>query len=315
MHNFNWDDIRHFLAAARGGSLSAASRLLGGNQPTVGRRIDALEGALGVRLFQRHPKGLTLTDEGRYILHIAESMEEAALAMGRGWQGGTEIQGTVKLAVPEGLASHVIAPGLPLFLERYPRLDVVLLPSSASADLIHGEAEIAVRLFRPIEGDISARKVGEMEFGLYASRSYFASRGTPRNERELARHCFIGYGERLRQADESRWLEKTAKAERFAFRSDDTHARLAATIAGLGLAVLPCFLAERSGLRPAAIAAAIPPRPIWLAVHRDLRNLARVRVTVDWLGSLLQETFPKRPSDAVGKTTRNCPQRPMSESS
>lgn len=285
----DWNDIRYFLAAARGGSLTAASRLLDCHQPTVGRRIDALEQSLGVRLFHRHAQGLTLTDEGRGILGVAESMEEAARNLLRGCGGENEILGSVSVASPEGLATHVIAPGLLKLHENFPLLDVTLLPSSASADLIHGEADIAVRLFRPVEGDLVARKIGEMGLGLYGAPAYFESFGMPEKMTDLIRHRFIGYGARLRHVDESQWLEASAAGGRFLLRSDDTHARLAATVSGLGLAVLPHFLARGAQLRPVAMPAAIPSRPIWLAVHRDLRNLARIRVVLDWLDRLLSE--------------------------
>lgn len=293
MNAMNWDDIRFFLAAARNGSLTGASHSIGSNQPTVGRRIDALEAALGMRLFQRHAQGLTLTDEGRRALHIAETMEEAALGFNRALGNGNEIQGKVGLALPEGLSAYVVAPRLSSLLGRHSRLEISLLPSSASADLIHGEADIAIRLFQPTENDLFARKVGHMEFGIYGSPAYLERHGNPRKRTELMRHQFIGYGERLRHSEESRWLEVAADGGRFLLRSDDTHTRLATAAAGLGLTVLPHFLAKKAQLRSVAMATTIPSRPIWLVVHRDLRNLARVRVTIDWLVEQLREAFPE----------------------
>ncbi len=288
MNPMDWNDIRYFLAVARGGSLTAASRLLDCHQPTVGRHIDALELSLGVRLFQRHAQGLTLTDEGRGILGVAETIEEAARSLHRRCLE-SEIVGNVSIASPEGLAIHVIAPGLLKLHKDFPLLDVTLLPSSASADLIHGEADVAVRLFRPVEGDLAARKIGEMGLGLYGAGTYFESFGMPHEIMELRQHRFIGYGARLRHVDESRWLDEAATGGRFLLRSDDTHARLAAAVAGLGLTVLPHFLARGAQLQPVAISAAIPPRAIWLATHRDLRNLARIRAVLDWLEGLLRE--------------------------
>lgn len=291
MNSMSWDDIRFFLAAARNGSLTGASRSLGSNQPTVGRRIDALEAALGVRLFQRHAQGLTLTDEGRRVLHVAEAMEEAAREFSRTRE--SEIRGRVGLALPEGISVHVVAPSLSSLLERYPQLAISLLPSSASADLVHGEADVAVRLFQPTENDLFARKVGEMKFGIYGSPSYFERHGNPSEKTELMEHQFIGYGERLRHAEENRWLEAAADGGRFLLRSDDTHTRLAAVVAGLGLTVLPHFLGEKTQLQALAMSTSIPSRPIWLVVHRDLRNLARVRVTINWLVEQLKEAFPE----------------------
>lgn len=293
MNSMDWDDIRFFLAAARNGSLTGASHSIGSNQPTVGRRIDALEAALGTRLFQRHAQGLTLTDEGRRVLHIAETMEDAARKFNRAQEKENEIRGKIGLALPEGLSAHVVAPRLPGLLERYPRLEISLLPSSASADLVHGEADVAVRLFQPTENDLFVRKVGEMKFGIYGSKTYFERHGNPRAKTELLQHQFIGYGERLRHSEENRWLEVAAGAGRFPLRSDDTHTRLAAAVAGLGLTVLPHFLGEKTQLLAVAMSTSIPSRPIWLVVHRDLRNLARVRVTINWLVEQLREAFPE----------------------
>lgn len=293
MNTINWDDIRFFLAAARHGSLTGASHSIGSNQPTVGRRIDALEATLEMRLFQRHAQGLTLTDEGRRVLHIAEAMEEAAQGFNRAMGNRNEIQGKVALALPEGLSAYIVAPMLSSLLGRYSQLEISLLPSSASADLIHGEADMAIRLFQPTENDLVARKVGEMNFGIYGSEAYLQRHGNPRSRTDLIRHQFIGYGERLRHSEENRWLETAAAGARFLLRSDDTHTRLAAATAGLGLTVLPHFLAEKVQLQSAVMATAIPPRPIWLVVHRDLRNLARVRVTIDWLVEQLRAAFPE----------------------
>lgn len=292
-HTMNWDDVRFFLAAARHGSLTGASRAMGSNQPTVGRRIDALETSTGVRLFQRHAQGLTLTDEGRRILNVAEAMEDAARALRLAPGKHDEVQGKIGLALPEGLSAYLIAPQLSTLIERHPGLDVSLLPSSASADLIHGEADLAIRLFLPVENDLSARKVGKMGFGVYASPAYFERYGNPRNEKELTQHQFIVYGEKCRHTEEGRWLEAVSSGCRLLLRSDDTHTRLAATVSGLGLTVLPHFLAEKVQLKPIAMATAIPPRTVYLVVHRHLRKLTRVRATLDWLVELLRETFPQ----------------------
>lgn len=289
MNRPNWDDIRFFLAAARTGSLAAASRELGTHQPTVGRRIDALEKRLGVRLFQRHAQGLTLTEEGQRILQAAESMGEAAAMLQRAGNFEDEnIRGCVRIAAPSGLAVHVIAPWLPRLYERFPNLDIVLQPSASSADLTHGEADVAVRLYRPTAGELVVRRAGSMGFGLYGSHAYLQRHGTPPGPADLPQHLFVGYGAQLRQHDESAWLESLSGNARYPLRSDDTHTRLAAAESGIGLAVLPHVLAQRSPhLQRVLPAVEAPPRTIWLVVHRDLRRLARVRAALDWL----EETF------------------------
>lgn len=291
MNNMDWNDIRYFLAAARTGSLAAASRQLGSHQPTVGRHIDSLEKTLGVRLFQRHAQGLTLTDEGQHILQSAEAMSETATLLQHVGSGaGSTLYGSVRIAAPSGLAVHLLAPNLLQFRERFPELDVTLQPSASSADLTHGEADMAIRLYRPAAEELVVRHVGTMGFGLYGSRAYLQQHGVPQTAAELPQHLFIGYGEQLRHLEENRWLESLTGAARFVLRSDDTHARLAAADAALGLAVLPHILAERSPQLSRVLAdEAVPSKPIWLVVHRDLRHLARVRAVLDWLSELFIE--------------------------
>lgn len=285
MNKMDWDDIRFFLAAARTGSLAAASRQLGSHQPTVGRRIDGLEKRLGVRLFQRHAQGLTLTEEGQRIMQAAESMGEAAATLQRASSFEDEdIRGSVRIAAPSGLAMHVIAAKLPQFHERFPNLDVVLQPSVSSADLTHGEADVAVRLYRPTAGELVVRRAGNMGFGLYGSPDYLQQHGTPQNTADLPQHYFIGYGEQLRHLEESCWLESITEGARYLLRSDDTHTRLAATESGVGLAVLPHVLAQRSSqLQRVLKTEDAPLKTIWLVVHRDLRHMTRVRAVLDWL--------------------------------
>ncbi|HEY0720179.1 MAG TPA: LysR family transcriptional regulator [Gammaproteobacteria bacterium] len=292
MNSLDWNDIRFFLAAAHSGSLAAASRQLGSHQPTVGRHIDTLEKRLGVRLFQRHAQGLTLTEEGQRILQAAEAMGDAAAMLHRiGTLEATELRGSVRIAAPSGLAVHLIAPHLPRFCERYPALDVTLQPSASSADLTHGEADVAIRLYRPDAEELVVRHVGAMGFGLYGSSAYLQQRGVPQQRSDMARHYFIAYGEQLRHLEENRWLETLAGDARFVVRSDDTHTRLAAAAAGVGLAVLPHILAQRfSQLQRVIEDAEVPSKPIWLVVHRDLRHLARVRAVLDWLMELFSES-------------------------
>lgn len=288
MNNANWDDLRIFLTAARSGSLSAASRELGSNQPTVGRHIDMLEQTLGMRLFQRHPRGLTLTDEGKRILEIAEEMDRAAATLARQPHGGYQtISGTVHIAAPEGLAVCVLAPALDEFTRSHPDLNLILDPSSASADLTRGEADIAVRLYRPDTQDLVVRRIRDMEFGLYASTEYLHRHGTPSSATALQEHRFIGYGNGLRDHPENRWLEALIGPARIALRSDNTLTRLTATRTGMGIAVLPQLLITDAALERVLPEIAPQARTIWLAIHRDLQHVARNRLVLEFLADTL----------------------------
>jgi len=285
MINMDWDNIRYFLAAARTLSLSAASRSLNSNQPTVGRRIDSLEAQLGLRLFQRHSSGLTLTEDGQQLLAAAELMEQGAAGIaGASERNAAVPAGTVRVAVPDGLGVGILTPRLPELYARYPLLDVVLDPSPASADLKRGQADIAVRLFRPADADLVSRRLCEMGFGLYACDGYLERHGAPASAAELGQHALIGYGEELRDHPESAWLEGLSGRGRCVFRSDNTLARLSALMAGIGIAVMPHLLmAEQPGCSHVLPEHEGPSRTIWLVVHGDLRYVPRIRAVFDFI--------------------------------
>ena len=173
MNSMNWDGFRYFVAAAETGSLTAAAKQLDSNQSMVGRQIDALESALGITLFQRSVKGLMLTEEGAFILEQSLLMQAQVTKIQRTVQGDVEeISGTVRLALPEGLCLEVLTPSLPQFYTAYPNINLILNVSSNTANLTRGEADIAVRLFRPTEANLVAKYLSAMTMGLYASPVY-----------------------------------------------------------------------------------------------------------------------------------------------
>ncbi len=291
MNSLDWDNLRYFLAAARTLSLSAASRALNSNQPTVGRRIDALEAQLGVRLFQRHSAGLTLTDDGRRLLAAAGAMEEGVAGVFRAVNHDSDgMAGTVRISAPEGLGIGVLAPRLPELYARYPLLDIMLEASAARADLKRGGADVALRLFRPEDGDVVSRRLCDMGFGMYASQGYLARSGVPQALDALPRHAFIAYGDELRGQPENAWLEELIAPGRAVFRSDSTMARLGALRAGVGIAVMPHLLmAQHSTCVRVLPQYQAPARTLWLAVHGDLRHVPRVRTVMDFIDALFRE--------------------------
>lgn len=291
MNNPDWDNIRYFLAAARTHSLSAASRTLHSNQPTVGRRIDALEAQLGVRLFQRHSGGLTLTEDGQRLFAAAETMEKGAADMLRAAQSDTnEMAGVVRVAAPEGLGVSILTPRLGDLYKRYPMLDIVLEPAVASANLKNGQSDIALRLYRPGNQDVVSRRLCEMSFGLYASTDYLARNGMPESLESLRQHPFIAYGDELRNQAENAWLEELSGHGRCVFRSDSTMARFTALMAGVGIGVMPHLLVAKLPNCVRVLPKYEPPgRTIWLAVHGDLRHVPRIRVVMDFIEELILE--------------------------
>jgi len=285
MNDINWDDFRYFLAAAESGSLSAAAKRLRSNQPTVGRHIDALEIALGLKLFQRHKKGLTLTQEGIWVLEQSELMQSGVHNIQRMVEGDyQQLRGSVRLALPEGLGNEILIPGLDEFYQRYPNLRLILNVSSRTANLTRGEADIAIRLFRPKETDLVTRQLMDMAMGLYASRQYLQSHETPVSLTDLIQHRIIGYGDELAGLPENQWLLDHVPKDDWVLLSDSTSSRLRATVCGLGISIQPCLFAKANPeLIQVLDHVALPAHKVWITYHRDLRHILRIRVTVEFL--------------------------------
>lgn len=289
MDGLNWDSLRYFVAAAESGSLTAAAKKLGSNQPTVGRQVDTLESALGVKLFLRSVKGLMLTEEGERILELSQSIQSAVVRIRRTIQGEDEnIGGTVRLALPEGLCLEVLTPLLPQFYREFPHINLILNVSTNTANLTRGEADIAVRLFRPREVDLVTKCLGRMTLGLFASSGYIKSFGNPENVRELKSHRIIAYGDQLSALPENQWLDKHVDSASHIMCSDNTEARLKATIAGVGISIQPhIFCQTNPGLISILGDSKLPDHEVWIVFHNDLRHLGRIRVVVNFVSTIL----------------------------
>ena len=290
MNDANWDCFRYFIAAAESGSLTAAAKQLGSNQPTVGRQIDALESALGVKLFQRSVKGLLLTEEGAFVFEQSQSMQSVADVIQRRMQGKDQnISGTVRVTMPEGLCLEVLTPILPLFYNDYPNINLILNVSSNTANLTRGEADIAVRLFRPREANLVAKNLGRMTLGLFASSDYLKTHGYPVSANELKKHRIITYGDQLSSLAENQWLVYHSASTLRILSSDNTIARLKATAAGVGISIQPhLFCRMNPELVPVLENTRLPDHEVWIAYHNDLRHLSRIRAVVNFISDNLQ---------------------------
>jgi DNA-binding transcriptional LysR family regulator len=282
-----WDDVRFVLAIHRFGSLSAAARALNVNQTTVGRRLALLEESLQTRIFTHDGRRYQLTRAGQQMLPHVERMETEALALERDWLGQDRaLSGSVSLTGPDALSVVVLVPLLHDFRRRFPEIDLELSCEERTLDLRRREADLALRVSRPREGSVVARKVAPFALGLYAARSYLEGRGSPRSS-ELSRHDFVVLNRE--DAASTRWLRRKAADARVALRTNSTLAQLGAVLAGLGLGLLPCYLAAR---HPSLVR--LLPRDatsmssLWLVVHRDLQRAARVRALSDYLAHALR---------------------------
>ncbi len=293
MNSMNWDGFRYFTAAAEAGSLSAAAILLESNQSTVGRHIDALESTLGIKLFQRSVKGLNLTEEGQAVYEQAQHIQKSIVKIQRVVQGGEETAtGTVRLSLPEGLGQEIIIPALDSFYQQYPNVKLVFNVSAATANITQGEADVAVRLFRPEEPDLVIRYLSEMKLGLYASKSYKKNYGLPVQLKDLRKHKVITYGDYLAILPENQWLLNHSDNALRILSSDSTVTRFKATVSGVGISLQPEVLARTDpGLIHLFKSANLPAHKVWLVYHKDVRHMTRIRAVVDFLSDCLGEVL------------------------
>jgi DNA-binding transcriptional LysR family regulator len=282
-----WDDLRVILAIARKGSHAGAGQLLHVDPTTVGRRMAALELAFGAKLFDRTPSGLSATPEGRILVSHAERAEAEILAAERALGGADKrLSGTVRLTASDGLLHYVVVPALGELRRLHPDVTLELRADTRALDLSRREADVALRLTRPVAPALVARRYAAVRVALYGSRAYFERRGVPRSAAELAEHQFVGFDPSLDDLVQSKWLRKLVGEPRWALRATTITAQAFACEAGLGLCLLGTYVAARMpALVPVLPALAPPPREAWLVVHRDVRKTARVAAVLDWLST------------------------------
>ncbi len=273
----DWDDLRPILAVARGGTLAAAAKGLRIDATTVGRRIQAAETALGVRLFDRIDGRYTATAAGELAIRHGEAIEREVLAL-EGQVAGQDqsLEGSVRVTSVGMLVTHLLTPCLPALLAEHPKLRLELTGSNANLSLTRREADLALRLGRPSDGSDRLRKVGVLDYGVYAARSLGeAARSLP----------WLSYDEELSYVPEAVWLRKqlaAGEAPLVCVNQADALRHLASS--GLGRAVLPRLLAEgQESLRCLSGPEPVVSRDIWLVVHPELRKTARVSAVVDWI--------------------------------
>jgi DNA-binding transcriptional LysR family regulator len=279
-----WELYRSFLAVVRERSLSGAARSLGLTQPTLGRHIDALEAALGASLFTRSQRGLMPTAAASALVPHAEAMANAANALLRAASGEAEEErGSVRITASEMIGAEVLPALLAQFREAHPHIVVELVLSNRSEDLLAREADVAVRMVKPTQGALVARKLGVVHLGLHAHPDYAKRHGLPKTVVELqTQHALIGFD----RAPSMRRVPKLGIAisrELFAFRCDSDLGQYAALRAGVGIGFCQVALARRDGLLPVLPGAVAFALDVWTVMHRDLRSSRRVRLLFEHL--------------------------------
>jgi DNA-binding transcriptional LysR family regulator len=295
----DWSDLRHFLAVAETGSTLAAGKALRVSQTTVARRITALEQAAGVTLFERRQAGYVLTAVGEALVARAKAVETAAgLFVDEAASHGREAAGTVKLTLQEIHAVTILAPILRDLRDAHPAIRIELDTSEGVRDLSAGEADIALRSAgRPSGAGLVCRRVADEVWTVYCSRDYAARYGKPVRMADLKQHRFIGGGSEGVWRIYRAWLERADLLDTVAISHDSATGLLSAVRSGLGLATLPCLVADAD---PELIRCVPTPRNIerslWLLTHERLRHVPRVRVVMDFLAERLTQIARNAPA-------------------
>jgi DNA-binding transcriptional LysR family regulator len=286
----SWDHYRTLLAVLDEGSLSGAARTLGLTQPTVGRHIEALESELGAPLFTRSVGGLAPTEAALALRPHAEAMAAAAEALIRTASGEAEaVRGVIRITASDVMGVEVLPPILTGFHQANPEVAIELTLSNRQEDLLRREADIAVRMLRPTQGALLAKRVGAVRLGLFAHRRYLEAHGAPKRLDD-PRFAAIGFDRSAETIRALRERQLNFERESFAFRSDNDLAQLAALRAGFGIGAAQIPIARRDpDLVPVLDGQFRYEMEIWVAMHEDLKASRRMRLMFDWLVEALGE--------------------------
>jgi len=282
----DWDDLRFFLAVVRHKSLAGAARHLRVTQSTVGRRLASLQARLGVRLVQRTTEagGYVLTLAGETIRAHVERIEDEMRSIERAVSGlDTRLAGTVRLACPSLMASHVLAPCAAALYARHPEIRLELLSHGpVLSDPLEFEADLLIQFRRLERGDFVVRRIGTIAFGLYASLAYLSRHGEPSAEAACADHRIVAMIDETEVPEQAEWLAGVAGRAEVLLRTDNRETLLWTALQGRGLALLPRFRGDgEAALRKVEICPPPPSAEVWLAVHEEVRRLPRVRAVID----------------------------------
>lgn len=285
MQHLDWAYMQSFVAVAEHGSLSAAARALNGSQPTMSRHIALLEQALGTRLFDRAKAGMTLTDRGAELLVHAKEMADAAARLSILSEGtAQDFAGTVRITASQIVATYLLPPLIVAAHDRFPEIEIELVASDETNNLLRREADIAIRMYRPTQDDVIAQHIGDLALGVYAAPSYLARHGTPEGARDLLSHDVVGYDRSRLIIDGLRAFGLDVKRDFFKFRSDDQVVCWQMVRAGFGVGFNQIAIGEADpkvtrlfGTDP------IGHMPVWLTAHPEVRQTPRIRKIYDHL--------------------------------
>ncbi|RWB54252.1 LysR family transcriptional regulator [Mesorhizobium sp.] len=285
MKEFDWNLIKSFVAVAETGSLSAAARSLEASQPTLGRHIGELEQALGVTLFRRGRRGYELTEAGSVLYERGRAVSEQANAFSLLALGSVEaIEGTVRIAASEVVAAYVLPRLTARLGEEEPGIEVEIVASNQVENLLRRDADIAIRMVRPAQNELVARKVTDISLCLCAARSYLERHGRPEKPADLADHALVGFDRSDEIIRGFAAFGVPVGRSHFRFRTDNQIVLWEAVRTGNGIGLGQKPLADRDpDVETLLPEVPLPVLPVWLAMHRDVRNSMRIRRVADFL--------------------------------
>ncbi|WP_375459270.1 LysR family transcriptional regulator [uncultured Enterovirga sp.] len=287
----DWDDLRFFLAVARHRTLAAAAKHLRVTQSTVGRRLNSAQGRLGVRLLQRTTEGYILTLAGESVRTHVERIEEEALWIER-TVGGHDIrlEGVVRVASSQLLTSHLLAPCFAALHAQHPDILIEALPIVEGEPLAAQDVHIALQFLKFEQHDVLLRRIGDVAFGLYGSRSYLAAHGGPDLESGCSGAHLITLLDHRELSEQAAWLVEHAGRAQVVLKADSYETQFAAAASGGGLALLPRFRADaESTLSMVPTSTPAPGAQVWLGVHRENRQVPRIRTVLDCIADAVRD--------------------------
>ncbi len=291
MQDLDWSHLQSFVAVAEHGSLSAAARARHSSQPTLSRHIALLEQSLGARLFIRNKTGVTLTDRGSALVAHAGEMADAAARLSILAQGGDgAMAGAVRITASQIMATFLLPPVLTALHQEYPEIEIELVASDATDNLLRREADIAVRMYRPTQGDVIAKHIGNLALGAYATKDYIARHGMPEKLADILDHDLVGYDRSTLIIDGIAAMGMQVDRSAFKFRCDDQVVCWQMVRAGFGIGFNQTTIAQSD---PNIVSVAGPEPvgylPVWLAAHAELRQTPRIRKVYDALSAELSK--------------------------
>ena len=286
MNNISWDLIRSFRQTAKDGSLSKAAISLGVSQPTLSRNIQMLEHQTKLQLFQRTTKGLTLTEVGEQLLEAASNMEEASDLFLRQVSGfSEELEGDIRISANEIVGIYLLPPALSAFRAKHPKVHIELEITNQSTNLNKRDADIALRMYRPTQPDLVARRLDDLPLGFFASKNYIEDHGVPQSPEDFRQHTLIGFDRDTTFIDEAKRMGFNLLQTDFNLRTDSLPAQINLARNDGGIVGTHIGLAKHyPELEQILDWLPLEPLEFWIVCHADTAYNARIREMTKFLG-------------------------------